>query len=900
MLQTTSRKRRYLVPKTLQTSAVDCGAATLKGLFEGYGIRVHYPKLRERCLTEATGTTTDVLEQVASQFGLDSEQTMMPVHHLFTSRDSIVPAIVVLRRPNGYTHFVLVWRRHGPFLQVMDPAVGRRWVTRKQFLDELYVHSVDVPAREWRRWALSDQFRVPLVERLASLGLGSSARDLFQTAANAGGWRALATLDAAARFVERVVQHGGVKRGVQAQKVLKSLLDSLGTTNTIDHSHIPSNYWSVLPSGTSQGEAQQLRCFGAVVIQVRGRAAADAAQLAALRTQTAASSPSTSHSTKGLLAHLLRGETLLSVLVLLVALVLTSSAIVLEALLLRAAVYIGRDLSLAEQRLQAFGFILLFAAAIAFLESWVVGGFLRLGRRLEVVLRAAFFEKIPWLHDRQYHSLPHSDLAERAHAIQHIRYMPRLASQFVRTTIALTATAAGIVWVAPDSSAIVVVTVVVAMLLPALFLPLLAGLGLRAGVHAGALSRFYLDSLLGIAPVRAHRAERALVNEFEGLLSEWGRANQRLHRCALVLEVVQAVVGFGFSAWLILVLTEQTQLAGAILLLAYWTMALPGLGGELVALAQQYPHQRNAALRLAEPLESADDQLHGPDWAEQEATSTEPVLVDLAQASGVAIHWKDVTVYGFGQTILKSVTAQVEAGAHVAIVGPSGAGKSTLVGLLLGWYRAAEGEVLVANTRLRGPFMERLRNATAWVDPSVQIWNQSLLRNLLYGNSASATDSIGDILEQASLCDVLHQLPRGLQTCLGEGGGTISGGEGQRVRFARALGRQAPALVILDEAFRGLDRDVRKELVRRARQRWPKATLLCVTHDVSETLDFDQVVVVEDGQVVESGCPEALVKCGSSRYRTMVEADEEIRAKVWFSPMWRRLRLEAGRLSEGR
>src|SRR6185503_2177089 len=142
---------------------------------------------------------------------------------------------------------------------------------------------------------------------------------------------------------------------------------------------------------------------------------------------------------------------------------------------------------------------------------------------------------------------------------------------------------------------------------------------------------------------------------------------------------------------------------------------------------------------------------------------------------------------------------------------------------------------------------------------AIQLWNRSLLENLLYGAAdQSALRHPQAAIEGADLRRVLEKLPDGLQTKLGEGGALLSGGEGQRVRLGRALLRDEARLVILDEPFRGLDRDQRRSLLRRARQVWRHATLLCITHDVSETLGFERVLVVEGGKIVEDATPRLL------------------------------------------
>ena len=106
-------------------------------------------------------------------------------------------------------------------------------------------------------------------------------------------------------------------------------------------------------------------------------------------------------------------------------------------------------------------------------------------------------------------------------------------------------------------------------------------------------------------------------------------------------------------------------------------------------------------------------------------------------------------------------------------------------------------------------------------------------------------------------------------------------------------------LVILDEPFRGLDRERRRELLARSRGLWRDATFLCVTHDVSETMGFDRVVIMEGGRIVESGAPRELARQPGSRYRALLAAEDEVRTGLWSNADWRRLRLDGGRLLEG-
>jgi ATP-binding cassette subfamily B protein len=251
-------------------------------------------------------------------------------------------------------------------------------------------------------------------------------------------------------------------------------------------------------------------------------------------------------------------------------------------------------------------------------------------------------------------------------------------------------------------------------------------------------------------------------------------------------------------------------------------------------------------------------------------------------------------VHAAGHTILENIDLEIAAGSHVAIVGPSGAGKSSLVGLLLGWHRAAQGRVTVDGEELDGARLEALRSEIAWVDPAVQLWNRSFIENLSYGADPGASLPVATAIDAADLHEVLEKLPDGLQTSLGEGGALVSGGEGQRVRLGRALLRGGVRLVILDEPFRGLGREQRRELLARARRLWKEATLICITHDVGETRSFPRVLVIDGGKLVEDGVPGELAAVAGSRYRSMLDADRQVREGLWSDPGWRKIRLEGG------
>jgi len=851
-------KRRFLIPEVIQSSAMDCGPASLKALLEGFGISASYGRLREACQTDVDGTSIDKLEEAAVQLGLDAAQVMLPVDHLLLDEAEALPALIVVRLPNGATHFVVIWRRHGSWLQVMDPGTGRRWMSVRQMLDEVYVHKQAVPMDAWREWAGSDGFLKPLRRRIKALGIDPTPHVAKAIADE--GWKGLAALDAATRLLT------GLGRAQASEKLLRKLTEK--------PDQIPASYWGVSAKG------DDLEMSGAVLIHAGGTQAPTASSaelLAALKEKPAA---------PGLeLLKLLRADGFLSPIVLLAAIVMASCGTALEALLLRGLFELGRYLGLAGQRMWAMVAIGAVLAALAAIEYPLFSGLLRAGRKLECRLRIAFLSGIPRLGDRYFQSRLISDMAERSHTVQKLRELPELAGRLLQAVSGILITTAAIAWLYPASAPYAIGVAVLSLLIPSLTQPVLSERDLRVRSHTGALSRFYLDAMIGLVAIRAHGAERAVRSEHEKLLGEWAAASVRLQSTAVTIEAAQLIAGYGLTAWLVLARLSAGGDPAGLLLLVYWALQLPVMGQEAAHLAWRYPGLRNVTLRLLEPLGSIPP--------ERERAAIESV------AGPAAIAMREVTVVAGGHTILEEVSVDIAAGSHVAIIGASGAGKSSFAGLLLGWHKAASGQVLVDGLPLNEDRQEQLRRETAWVDPQIQLWNRSLFDNLRYGNGVENAGAMGDAIEAADLHSVLERMPEGLQTGLGESGALVSGGEGQRVRMGRAMLRPNVRLAILDEPARGLDRTRRRELLRRARSAWSDVTMLCITHDVGDTMTFERVLVIDGGRIVEDGAPADLAATGGSKYRSLIEAEEEVRNGMWTAKAWRPMRMEKGTLAEG-
>lgn len=898
---TSIERRRFLVPEIIQTSATDCGPAALEAVAEGMGLAVSYERLRTVCQTGIDGTSIDDLEEVAAALGLGAEQTMLPADHLLSPVGLRHPAIVVLRDPIGEAHFVVAWRRWAGRVQLMDPTSGRRWPSLEAFERELYVHEAEIPAQVWRDWALGPDFTAGVEQRMRVLGIDRDprVRALWQRVREGAEHHPLATFDAALRLARALVGARAVRRGREAAALSCRVVEDV-LAGRIDPGLLDA-HWFARPVDAGEDGQARVRLRGAVLIRLGVQG--DASEPTPEPDGDEATSPP---ARRGLAAHLHdptpRASTLRTLLSLLGpqaqgrALALGALAVVLalgsiaEVVLLHGLLDLVDELALPLQRVSgtlALGGLVL---ALLVIERGTLRGVARLGRELEGRMRIELARKLPRMRLEYFRSRLPSDLATRSQRVHLLRGLPHLVRHVVLVVAQLVATATLLVWLDPLLLWPTLWSLGLAMTVALLVYPPLRERDLKLQSLDGNLSNAYLDAMLGLAPAQAHGAEPTLEREHQRLLGKWQRAGEALQRALATTEGLQALVGSVAAVWII---TDHLGRAGhdvgGVILVVYLALSTSVLGVEMVQVLRVLPRARNVAQRQLEPLLA-------PEHPAGEASAAGR----RAPGGGLAVAFESVSVALGGSTLLDDVSLELAAGAHVAVVGASGAGKSSLLSVLLGRHRPTRGRVTIDGEPLTEPRLWSLRERTAWVDPCVQLWNHSLLHNIVYGAEQREQRPLASILARTRLDGVLDRLAEGLQTPLGEEGRRLSGGEGQRARLARAWCREAPGLVLLDEPFRGLERELRDALLAEARRHWSDATMLYVTHDVSQALALDQVLVIDGGQVVERGDPRVLAQRPESAYARLLAAERALHDDAWSPARWRRLDVVGGRVASPR
>ena len=369
------------------------------------------------------------------------------------------------------------------------------------------------------------------------------------------------------------------------------------------------------------------------------------------------------------------------------------------------------------------------------------------------------------------------------------------------------------------------------------------------------------EVLSAIPLVQAFAREKYEEEKFDAVTTETLQESIRIARLeAAATRSSQIITALGTAAAVLFgalqVLHDKMLPGELVLVVAYLNNLYKPLRG-VAKLSTDFSKAMASADRISEVLDIEPKIKDRPDAIEADSLRGEIVFDNVSFD------------YGDGRDVLKDVSFAVSPGQRVALVGVSGAGKSTLVSLLLRLYEPQGGAIFVDGINIQRYRRESLRRQIGIVLQDSILFGATIHENIAYGKPDAGHDQIVSAARAANADEFIRELENGYDSVIGERGATLSGGQQQRIAIARALIRNAPIL-ILDEPMTGLD--VASEAkVREALDRLMAGkTCLMITHDLQSVEDADQVLVLEDGRIIERGKHDEMV-ARSGRYRELYE-----------------------------
>ena len=259
--------------------------------------------------------------------------------------------------------------------------------------------------------------------------------------------------------------------------------------------------------------------------------------------------------------------------------------------------------------------------------------------------------------------------------------------------------------------------------------------------------------------------------------------------------------------------------------------------------------------------------------AEKPQVVDQPDAPKLKQSRG-AIEFDHVDfAYKPERPILRGVSLSINPGEKVAVVGPSGSGKSTLVKLLFRFYDPQGGSIRIDGQDIASVTQASLRQAIGIVPQDTVLFNDSILANVRYGNPDASDEEVWEAIRLAHLENFIAALPQGAETLVGERGLKLSGGEKQRVSIARTLLKRPP-IMVFDEATSSLDSHSEQAILGALQEIAQGHTSLVIAHRLSTIVDADRILVLENGQICESGNHTELLGAGGA-YAALWQAQQK-------------------------
>ncbi|MDA7714627.1 ABC transporter ATP-binding protein/permease [Candidatus Pelagibacter sp.] len=358
-----------------------------------------------------------------------------------------------------------------------------------------------------------------------------------------------------------------------------------------------------------------------------------------------------------------------------------------------------------------------------------------------------------------------------------------------------------------------------------------------------------IDSLLNFETVKYFNNEAFEANRLDQSLEEYElAANQSRHSLSLLNIAQTFIIMVGITIMLVMsvygIKSGEINIGGFVVINAYMLQLYQPLNW----LGSVYREIRQALTDMENMFSLLEV-----------APTTNDNLDDIPQSNDAEIRFENISFdYDIRRTIIKNISFTVPNGKKVAIVGPTGAGKSTISRLLFKFYDPKEGNIFINNTNVNKISQNSLRKIIGVVPQDTVLFNDTIYYNIAYGNTGATKEEVISAAQNADIHDFITILPDGYETIVGERGLKLSGGEKQRVAIARTILKN-PKIFFFDEATSALDTSTEKEIQKNLENVSKGKTTLIIAHRLSTAANADNIIVLDQGAIIEQGTHESLL-----------------------------------------
>ncbi|PCJ82452.1 MAG: multidrug ABC transporter ATP-binding protein [Flavobacteriales bacterium] len=320
--------------------------------------------------------------------------------------------------------------------------------------------------------------------------------------------------------------------------------------------------------------------------------------------------------------------------------------------------------------------------------------------------------------------------------------------------------------------------------------------------------------------------------------------------------------------WYGIVLREQGELTDGLLI--SFVLYTVFLGASTAGIADLYSQIQKAVGSTEHLLEILDEK---PEIIEVERKDVLPheKIIGHVQFGNVSFSYPARKEMG----VIKNISFEAKSGERVAIVGPSGAGKSTIVSLLLRFYDADSGEIVIDGKNIKDFSLTHLRSIIAVVPQDILLFGGSIRENIAYGKPTASEEEIMAAAEKANAKEFIESFPDKFDTIVGERGIQLSGGQRQRIAIARAVLKN-PSILILDEATSSLDSESERQVQEALEKLLQNRTSFVIAHRLSTVRNADKILVLDNGELKEAGTHSELMRREDGLYKSLSQLQLEL------------------------